>query len=150
MGKSSIILMALILTLIFFGCSNGNTVKEDEIYVMNGWVAYGAAENSGLEKTKVTYTMTITGSKEDINNIDAQQPLINPDYMELLLENGPHNSKIAYEDEPYLEISGSFVFSTEGKTKEEIDEMDLFKGVEIFDKDKNSYVLIINDYNGKY
>ncbi len=149
MKKISIILLTLILMLTLFGCSNSNTVKEDEIYVMNGSIAYGAAENSGLEKTKVTYTMNITGSKEDINNIDAQQPLINPEYEELLLENGPHIPKIVNEDEPYLEISGNFVFSTEGKTKEEIDGMDLFKGIEIIDKDKNSYVLIINGYNGK-
>lgn len=149
MKKNSIILLNFILVLILFGCSNNNTVKNDEIYVMNGSVAYGTAENSGLEKTKVTYTMTITGSEEDINNIDSQQPLVNPDYMELLLDNGPHNPKIINEDELYLEISGSFVFATEGKTKEEIDDMNLFKGIEITDKDKNSYVLTINGYNGR-
>ncbi len=149
MRKSSLILLACILILILLGCSNGNKDKADEKYVMNGSVAYGAADNSGLEKTIVTYKMTITGSVEDINNIDAQQPLVNPDYMELLVENGPHESKIVNENRPYLEISGRFVFTTEGKTKEEIDDMDLFKGIEIIDQDNNSHVLIINGYKEK-
>lgn len=67
----------------------------------------------------------------------------------MLLENGPHNSNIINEKEPYLEIKGSFLFDTSGKTKEEIIEMDLFKGIEIFDKSENSYVLTINSYKGK-
>ncbi len=149
MKKSSLILLVCILILVLFGCSNGNKDKDDEKYVMNGSVAYGAADNSSLEKTIVTYKMTITGSMEDINNIEAQQPLVNPDYMELLLENGPHESKIVNGNEPYLEISGRFVFTTEGKTKEEIDDMDLFKGIEIIDQENNSHVLIINGYKGK-
>ena len=150
MKKTSIIILALSFILVLFGCSNTDTVKEDEKYIMNGSVAYGTAENSGLEKTKVTYTMAITGSEEDIKNIDAQQPLINEEYMDLLLENGPHNNKIVSRgDESYIEISGEFIFDTEGKTKEEINDMDLFKGIEIYDKDNNNYELIINGYNGK-
>jgi len=150
MKKTSIIILALSFILVLFGCSNTDTVKEDEKYIMNGSVAYGTAENSGLEKTKVTYTMVITGSQEDIKNIDAQQPLINEEYMDLLLENGPHNNKIVSSgDESYIEISGEFIFDTEGKTKEEINDMDLFKGIEIYDKDNNNYELIINGYNGK-
>lgn len=146
--KKISILFLLILMLVIFGCSNNTLDKDDDIYVMNGSIAYGTAENSGLEKTKVNYMMTITGLKENVNNIEAQQPLINPDYEELLLENGPHNSNFVNRDESYLEITGSFVFSTEGKTKEEINEMDLFKGIEIIDKDNNTYVLTINGYNG--
>ena len=48
-----------------------------------------------------------------------------------------------------IEISGRFIFDTEGKTKENINDMDLFKGIEIFDKDNNRYVMIINGYSGK-
>jgi PBP1b-binding outer membrane lipoprotein LpoB len=150
MKKISIIILVLSFILVLLGCSNADTVKEDEKYIMNGSVAYGTAENSGLEKTKVSYIMTISGSEEDINNIEAQQPLINEDYMDLLLENGPHNNKIVSSgDESYIEISGEFIFDTEGKTKEEINDMDLFKGIEIYDKDNNNYELIINGYNGE-
>jgi len=150
MKKIIIVSLALIFILTLVACSNTNAVKEDEKYIMNGSIAYGTAENSGLEKTKVNYTMTITGSEEDINNIEAQQPLINEDYMDLLLENGPHNNKIVNNgDESYIEISGRFIFDTEGKTKENINDMDLFKGIEIFDKDNNRYVMIINGYSGK-
>jgi len=57
MKKISIIILALSFILVLFGCSNTDTVKEDEKYIMNGSVAYGTAENSGLEKTKVFYNL---------------------------------------------------------------------------------------------
>lgn len=43
---------------------------------MNGSVALGAADNNSLDKTKVTYEVVISGNKVDIENIDAQEPLI--------------------------------------------------------------------------
>jgi len=113
---------------------------------MNGSIAIGAADNNNLDKTKITYKVVISGSKEDINNIYAQEPLINDEYIDLMLENGPHNSQIKGIENPYLEITGSFVFDTAGKTKKEIDDMCLFQGFKIIDKNNNEYILKFNKY----
>lgn len=111
---------------------------------MNGSVAIGAADDNNLNKTKITYNVIISGSKEDIESIYAQEPLINADYIDLMLENGPHNSQVKGKDKPYLEITGSFVFDTTGKSKEEIDAMCLFQGIKITDKNNNEYILKFN------
>lgn len=113
---------------------------------MNGSVALGAADNNSLDKTKVTYEVVISGNKEDIENINAQEPLINMEHIDLMLENGPHHPQIKNEEKPYLEITGTFVFDTAGKSKEEIDGMHLFEGIKIIDKDKNEFILKFN-YN---
>ena len=111
---------------------------------MNGSVAIGAVDDNNLNKTKITYNVIISGRKEDINSIYAQEPLINVEYIDLILENGPHNSQIKGIENPYLEITGSFVFDTTGKSKEEIDDMCLFQGIKITDKNNNEYILKFN------
>lgn len=111
---------------------------------MNGSVALGAADDNSLDKTKVTYEVVISGNKEAIENIDAQEPLISVGYLNLLLENGPHHHEQKGDEKPYLEITGSFVFDTTGRSKEEIDDMDLFEGIKIVDKDKNEFILKFN------
>lgn len=112
---------------------------------MNGSVAMGAVDENDIDKTKITYKVTISGNKEDINNIYAQEPLVNVEYIDLLLENGPHSSQVKGIENPYLEISGSFVFDTTGKSKEEIDNMCLFQGIKIIDKDNNEHILKFNE-----
>ena len=111
---------------------------------MNGSVAIGAVDDNNLDKTKIAYNVIISGNKEDINSIYAQEPLINVEYIDLMLENGPHNSQVKGIENPYLEITGSFVFDTAGKSKEEIDDMCLFQGIKIIDKNNNEYILKFN------
>lgn len=129
-----------------FGCSFNKDNTPEEKYSMSGSVGLGAVELNSLDKTNVTYTVTISGSKQDIENIDAQEPLINMEYKDLMLENGPHNAKIkdAETQKPYLEITGGFVFDTKDKTKKEIDAMNLFQGIKIIDKDKEEFILEFN------
>lgn len=144
-----LLLICCVLTTIFslFGCSSNQADIPKEKYSMNGSVSLGAVDDESLDKTKVTYSVTISGSKEDIENIDTQEPLINMDYYDFMLIDGPHHAEVkdTETENPYLEISGSFVFDTNGKNKEEIVAMDLFQGAKIVDKDKEEYILNFNN-----
>jgi hypothetical protein len=142
LNKFVFICIPIIFALILFGCTAVSRTNDDnEKFTMNGSVAIGAVDDNNLDKTKITYKVVISGNKEDINNIDAQEPLINNEYIDLMLENGPHNSQVKGIENPYLEITGSFVFDTAGKSKEDIDDMCLFQGIKIIDKNNNEYVL---------
>lgn len=134
----------IILAITLFGCSTVSKTDNNDKYTLNGSVALGAVDNDNLDKTKITYEFTISGNKEDINNIDALEPLINVEYIDLMLENGPHNSQLKGKESPYLEIAGSFVFDTAGKSKKEIEDMNLFQGFKITDKANNEYILELN------
>lgn len=142
-----IVLICAVMTFVFLfaSCMSSKNTNDDEKYTMNASIAYGAVEDNNLDKTKVTYQIFISGAKEDVENIDTQEVLINKDYVDLLLENGPHDAQIKYEDQPYLEINGIFFVDTQGKSKEEIGTMNLFKGVGIVDKDRNEYILEFNN-----
>jgi hypothetical protein len=142
MKKLLLICCAFTMMFSLFGCKSNPEGK----YSMNGSVALGAVDSDSLDKTRVTYTVTISGNKQDIENVVTQEPLINMEYGDLLLENGPHNIEIKDVEtkNPYLEISGNFVFDTKNKTKEEIDAMKLFQGIKIVDKDKEEFVLNFN------
>ncbi len=145
MNKFALICIAIIFAFTLFGCSAVSKTNDvNEKFTMNGSVAIGAVDDDNLYKTKITYKVVISGNKEDINNIDAQEPLINNEYIDLMLENGPHNSQVKGIENPYLEITGSFVFDTAGKSKEEIDDMCLFQGIKIIDKNNNEYILKFN------
>lgn len=149
-----LLLICCVLVMIFslIACSSKKTDMPKEKYIMNGSVALGAVDNENSDKTKVTYSVVISASKEDIENIDEQEPLINMNYYDFILENGPHNAEIKDIEtkNPYLEISGSFVFDTSDKSKEEIVAMDLFQGVKIVDKDKKEYILNFNNNSKKW
>ena len=140
-----LLLVCCVFTIIssMFSCSSNQAEIPKERYSMNGSVSMGAVEGGGLDKTKVAYSVAISGSKQDIENIDAQEPLVSAEYYDLMLINGPHNAEIKGKEteNPYLEISGSFVFDTDGKSKEQIDAMNLFQGIKIVDKDKEEYIL---------
>lgn len=124
LNKFVLVYILIIFAFTLFGCSITSKVNYDnEKFAMNGSVAIGAVDDNNLNKTKITYNVIISGRKEDINSIYAQEPLINVEYIDLILENGPHNSQIKGIENPYLEITGSFVFDTTGKSKEEIDDM---------------------------
>ncbi len=152
MKKFAFICIPIVFALILLGCSAvlrtnddvSGTNNDNDKFTMNGSVAIGAAEDNNLNKTKITYNVIISGKKEDINSIYTQEPLINEDYIDLMLENGPHNSQVKGTEKPYLEITGSFVFDTTGKSKEEIDAMRLFQGIKIIDKNNNEYILKFN------
>ena len=131
----------LSLVLVLAGCMAAKQENDGEKYSMNASIAYGAAEDDSLDRTKVTYQIVVSGAKEDVERIAAQQVLINADYAGLLLDDGPHQAQMKYDEQLYLEMSGTFVFDTQGKSKEEIDAMHLLQGVSISDKENNTYVL---------
>ncbi|SDK00167.1 hypothetical protein [Natronincola ferrireducens] len=140
MKKISIIILAVCLAFTLGACNHGG-IKQSEKYAMNASYSYGGDSN----KTEISYSIIISGAKKDIENIDAYEVLINMDYLDLMLENGPHSSERGLEKTPYFKIVGNFTFNTSGKSKEEIDEMKLLEGVEIIDKDRNKVTFKFND-----
>ena len=143
--KRIFLICAAILVFLFASCMSNKNTNDDEKYMMKASIAYGSVEENNLDKTKVTYQIFISGEKEDVENIDTHEVLINKDYVDLLLNNGPHDVQIKYEEgQPYLEINGIFVFDTHGISKEEIGMMNLLEGVSIVDKDRNEYILKFN------
>jgi len=144
MKKPTLLCCLIIFAISLSGCSPNQRFNDKEKYSMNATVAFGTVDNNSLDKTRITYEVIISGKKDNINNIDSQEPLINMEYLELLLENGPHYPQIIESEDPFLEIKGSFVFDTAGKSKEEIENMHLFEGIKIIDKDKNEFLLKFN------
>lgn len=139
--KFTLLCYLIIFTFTLLGCSTISKTNGNKKFTMNYSITIGTVDNESLDKTKITYEVVVSGNKDDINNINAQEPLINMEYIDLMLENGPHNPQIKGIENPYLEINGSLVFNTAGKSKEEIDGMNLFQGIIITDKDDNEYTL---------
>src|SRR6056297_2519728 len=110
-----ILIYVLIFSLLFIvsACNSGEN-REEEKYIMNASYSYGG----DLEETIITYEITISGTEEVIENIDAYEVLINEEYSDLMLENGPHNPHKDLGEEAYFSVEGNFVFDTSGKTKE--------------------------------
>lgn len=133
-----ILIFVLIFSLLFIvsACNSGEN-REEEKYIMNASYSYGG----DLEETIISYEITISGTEEVIENIDAYEVLINEEYSDLMLENGPHNPISEIGKGAYFKVEGNFVFDTCGKTKEEIDEMNLLQGIRLIDKDENEEVL---------
>lgn len=140
MKKISAISLIVCLAFVLGACSF-NGVEQVEKYTMNAFYSYGG----GIDKTKVSYEVIISGTEEDIENIDAYEVSINMDYLDLMLENGPHNSKKEIDETPNLIITGNFTFDLSGKNKEEIDKMRLVDGIQIIHKDKNEVFLKFNE-----
>jgi hypothetical protein len=136
MKKTLIFALICFLLFVVSACNSNENQAEDK-YVMNASYSYGG----DLEKTEISYVITISGTKEVIENIDVYEVLINEEYSELMLENAPHTPYSDLGEESYFKVEGSFVFDTNGKTKEEIDEMDLLQGIRIIDKDENEDIL---------
>ncbi|MDW7675245.1 MAG: hypothetical protein SCK28_11990 [Bacillota bacterium] len=141
MKKISAIILAVCLAFVLGACSS-NVIKQEEKYTMNASYSYGG----DLEKTEISYEVIISGTEKDIENIDAYEVLINMDYLDLMLENGPHSTQKELGKTHYFKITGNFTFNTNGKSKEEIDKMKLLEGIKIIDKDKNEVILKFNNY----
>jgi len=142
--KKIFFIVLLICFFIFISISayESNEKPQDEKYTMNASYSYGG----DLEKTEVSYEITISGTKEVIENIDAYEVLINEEYSDLMLENGPHNPHRNLGEEAYFKVEGKFVFDTSGKTKEAIGEMALLQGIRIIDQDEKEEILKFNSY----
>lgn len=146
-------LLSLIIICIFIfsvtACSKNEKLNtNNKTYTINGSIGYGCPEGKGIEETEISYEMIIAGKKDDILNIETNKPLINPEYVDLLLKDGPHHTETS-ENQDFLKVTGSFIFNTSGKTKEEISEMSFYKGAEIYDKNGTKHELILNSYVGK-
>lgn len=136
MKKTLIFVLIFSLLFIVSACNSGGN-REEEKYIMNASYSYGG----DLEETIISYEITISGTEEVIENIDAYEVLINEEYSDLMLENGPHNPHKDLGEEAYFSVEGNFVFDTSGKTKEEIDKMNLLQGIRLIDKDENEEVM---------
>jgi hypothetical protein len=139
MKKISIIILIASLVFVLSACRSYE-IKQEEKYTMNAFYSYGGDS----ARTEISYEVIIGGAEKDIANIDTCEVLINMDYLDLLLKNGPHNSQKELGEDPYAMITGKFVFNTSGKSKEEIDDMKLLDAVRVVDKDKNDVIIKLN------
>jgi len=114
--------------------------RNDEKYTLNGSYSLGG-DSDDLTETRLSFDVSISGEKSDIENIDAYEVLVNTERLDLLLENGPFSSRL-YDD--YFQITGSLLFDTVGMTKEMIDDAALLEGIKIIDKAGNEFELYFN------
>ena len=145
-----VLLVAVFALIICAACIlNQNNTNSDYTdssgkYTMNSSysleISSYSFNNDPIEqKTKYSFVATIKGTKEDMENIDGYQPMINMDYSDLLLENGPYNSQRVGNNR---KITGNVIFNTTGMTEVHVN--DLLEGIEIYDKDGNKYMLYFN------
>ena len=134
MRKIICVIVSVLLLLTCVACESKQ--ESNENYTLN--VSYGLGGDT--DRTILTFDANIGNMKNDVKNIDAYEVLINEEYADLLLENGPHSDK--YKDD-YMQITGTIVFDTTGMSKEEIHAAKLFKGFKITDKDANETDLFI-------
>lgn len=139
MKEISAVILVVSFAFLLGACSPSG-INQEQKYTMNASYSYGG----DLEKTEISYEVIISGTEKDIQNIDAYEVLINMDYLDLMLENGPHSTQRELGKTPYLKVIGKFTFNTSGKSKEEIDKMKLLEGIKISDKDKNVVTLKLN------
>ena len=110
MKKIILILISIFSIVYLAGCSLTKS-NNREPYSMNASISYGGVEKDNLYNTRVSYDINLSGEKDDIENIDAEQLIINPEYIDLLIERGPHTPQFNGENNPYLEIKGSLIFN---------------------------------------
>ena len=134
MKKTTLFILSIILIFTCVGCVS--TQNSDENYALN--VSYGLGGD--VNRTVLSIDANIGSLNSDVRNIDTYEVLINEKYSDLLLENGPYDSK--YKDD-YMQVTGTIVFDTTGMSKEEIHEARFFEGFKIIDKDGNETNLYI-------
>ena len=135
-----VITATILVVLVCVACASDPSPEEvssKEKYILNASYSLGN-KGDDLGQTLLSFDAAISGAKEDIENIDTYEILINTDYLHLLIENGPYSSNV---EDDYIKITGSILFDTVGITKEMINAADLFEGIKIIDKDKNEYEL---------
>jgi len=133
MRKTIYLIFSILLVLTCVACTSVVSNSDNgEKYSLN--ISYGLGGD--LAKTVLSFDANIGGIKSDVKNIDAYEILINAEYMDLLLENGPYNSKHMAD---YMQITGTIVFDASGMTKEDIGAINIFEGIRIIDKDGNGF-----------
>ena len=137
MRKIVFLVLSVFLLVVCVRCaSNVSNTDSGGKYTLN--VSYGLGGDTG--QTKLSFDASIGGKQSDIENIAAYEVLINEEYLDLLLENGPYSSKDMGD---YIQITGTIVFDNIGMTKNEIDAIELFEGFKIIDKDGAEFELYI-------
>ena len=134
MKKTICLMVSALLLLTCVACFSKQ--ESNENYTLN--VSYGLGGDT--DQTILTFDANIGSGKKDIKDIDIHEVLINKDFADMLVRNGPHDSR--YKDD-YMKITGKIIFNTMGMTKEEIHAAGLLKGFKIIDKDGNETDLFI-------
>jgi hypothetical protein len=101
-----------------------------------------SSDNGPVEfRMRLSYIVTIRGTKEDIGNIDSYQTMLNMNYLEHGFYNNEHVSNVLLGNG--LQFKGYVYFDTEGMVKD-VSATDILEGIEIYDKDGNTYMLYFN------
>ena len=137
MKKTVCLMIVLVLAVTCVACSSKTTNSNSrDRYSLN--LSYGLGGDT--TQTILSLTAYIGGEKDDLDNIDSYEVLNNMEYDDMLVQNGPYNSR---HENDYIEITGTIIFDTIGMTKEDIDAISLLEGIKLIDKDGNEYILYI-------
>lgn len=139
MKKIISVIAAAVLVFALAGCS----LFKDEVdisgkYTYDSAISMSAVEEDSTDKMKVSYTITIKGDAEDIANLKSYEVFLSDDAEKLLIETGEETSE---SRDTEIEIKGSMIFDTSGKSSEELLSYVFIQGVKITDKDGNKGVL---------
>ena len=105
------------------------SLEDDSYSLNNGPIEY---------RTKLSFIATISGTKEDIKNIDGHSMMVNMEYSDLMLGYTHYSGKGKRTDNDF-QIAGSILFDTVGMTEKGIDVTDICEGIAISDEDGNSF-----------
>lgn len=137
-----------LLFLVLFGqigCNDVSIIKQYQVDSVFSYSSYEGDKN----KTEVSYSLDITGSKEDVANISKSELIVNREYEKLVLSNSKQMVTViaGQDDKTCLRVEGSIVFNTANMNKEEIIELKLFDGLEIKDKDNRIHNYDLDELN---
>ena len=139
MKKISKLVLISTIILILVACSSGE-IKEEDKYIVDSLYSYGGTS----DKTEVSYEIIISGTKKDIEKLESYEVIINTDYLDSMLENGPHSNDKELGEQSYVKLTGEFTLDTSRNNKQQVDKNKLLNGVKLIDKDKNEVILELN------
>ncbi|MDD3920409.1 MAG: hypothetical protein PHO41_04465 [Eubacteriales bacterium] len=125
--------VTLLLVMLLFGCAAPEAPEGDAEFALTGSTSLTTTDETNLDKTVLSYTFEIRGTGESVKSVVSQTPIIDPAYESLILTDGPHTSQLNDEFNPSIDVEGSYVFDTAGKTKEEIAAMRFLLGFRVTD-----------------
>ncbi|MGL4798341.1 MAG: hypothetical protein ACRCWY_02935 [Cellulosilyticaceae bacterium] len=135
-GSIVILVLGILVITRYMGTEKTPAAK----YMMDASIAYGSVDEESLDKTKVTYEMTISGEPKTIQDIDDIEVIFGEDGSKRRIGDGNYSVAFKEEEKPYVEVSGELVIDTEGMDKVAIDELDIIEGIRLVTKSKEETI----------
>lgn len=132
MKKVISVILAAALIFALAGCS---LFKEKEDisgkYTLSSVMSI---KNTDDSKVRISYTMTLKGSAEDVAKIKKHEVVLSEEAEELLVEKGEETQEL---NDDNLVIKGTMTFNSGSKSIEEIYDSSFIQGLKITDSDGN-------------